>query len=126
MDASTPLLLFDPEVVTHKYELLHSDTHGNGSDVVILWSLSFSIGDEDSSDEDEIDEGYRRIFDVNEEDLQGNSPLFLTCNSGNLKIVEILVSTGADVSATNERGDTPLLVSVGVGRFDMFEWSARD
>ncbi len=106
--------------------MLHSTTHGNGSDVVILWSLSFSIGDEDSSDKDEIDEGYRRIFDVNEEDLQDNSPLFLTFNSGNLEIVEILVDTGADVSATNERGDTPLLVSVGAGRFDMFEWSARD
>jgi hypothetical protein len=88
----------------------------------MLLSLSFSIGDEDSGDEDEMDEGYRRIFDVNEEDLQGNSPLLLACSSvGNLEVAEILVAAGADVSAANERGDTPLMAAVGVGRFDMFE-----
>jgi hypothetical protein len=122
LHASTPLLLFDPELAARKYALFQAAAHGTGSDVAMLLSLSFSIGDEDSGDEDEMDEGYRRIFDVNEEDLQGNSPLLLACSSvGNLEIAEILVAAGADVSAANERGDTPLMAAVGVGRFDMFE-----
>jgi hypothetical protein len=30
---------------------------------------------------------------VNEKDSQGNPPMFLTCMSGNLEIIEILVDT---------------------------------
>ena len=37
-----------------------------------------------------------------------------------MEIAEILVGAGANVSAANERGDTPLLTAVGAGRFEMF------
>ena len=60
------------------------------------------------SDEDDI-----RTFDVNEKDSLGNSPLLLTCRSGNFEMSEMLVVAGAGVSATNKRNDTPLLAAVG-------------
>jgi ankyrin repeat protein len=79
----------------------------------MLLTLSFAVGNEKESaqedrDEDESDEGDTRTYDVNAKDAQGNSPLLLACRLGNLEIPEILVCAGAGVSATNHRGDTPL------------------
>jgi hypothetical protein len=68
----------------------------------MLLSLSFVVGEEEQSDadwidEDDSEEGDTRTFDVNEEVSDGDSPLFLTCRSGNLETDEILVVAGADV-----------------------------
>ncbi len=49
---------------------------------------------------------------MNEQDLQGNSPLLLTCRSGNFELAEMLVVAGAGVSAASERGDTLAAYSV--------------
>ncbi len=58
--------------------------HGTCSDVAMLLSLSFSVGHEDESDEDEGDESDIKTYCVNEEDSQGHEPLLLACKSGNL------------------------------------------
>ena len=58
---------------------------------------------------------------MNEDDSEGDSPLFLTCRSWNLEITEILVVAGADVSAANDREDTPLLAAVGAGKVELAE-----
>jgi hypothetical protein len=125
LHASTPLLLFDPELAARKNALFQAAAHGTGSDVAMLLILSFAVVDEtipgDWYDDDEIYEGDTRTYDVNAKDSQGNSPLLLACRSGNLEIAEILVVAGANVSAKNERGDTPLLAAVGAGRFEIFE-----
>ena len=39
----------------------------------------------------------------------------------NLEIAEILVVAGADVSAANDREDTPLLAAVGAGKVELAE-----
>ena len=85
-------------------------------------SLSFAVGE---SEENESDEGNIRTLDVNEEDSEGNTSLFLVCRSGNLEISEILMVGGADVSDTNYRDHTPLLVAVGVGKLDVDEMLVR-
>jgi ankyrin repeat protein len=85
-------------------------------------SLSFAVGE---SEENESDEGNIRTFDVNEEDSEGNTSLFLVFRSGNLEISEILMVGGADVRATNYRDHTPLLVGVGVGKLDVDEILVR-
>jgi hypothetical protein len=126
LHASTPLLLFDPELAARKNALFQAAAHGTGSDVVMLLILSFAVFDETIpgswyGDDESFEEGDTRTYDVNAKDSQGNSPLLLACRSGNLEIAEILVVAGANVSAANERGDTPLLVAVGAGRFEMFE-----
>ena len=121
LHASTPLLLFDPEWAPYKDALFQAAEHGTGSDVAMLLTLSYAVGYENESDEDESDEGDIRTFDVNEQDSQGNSPLLLACRSGNLEIAEILVVAGADVSAADYRGDTPLLAAVGAGKFELAE-----
>ena len=71
-----PLLLYDPELAPRKNALFQAAAHGTGSDVAMLLSLSFAVGDEDDgdedeSDEDESDEGKMRTYDVNEEYSRG-------------------------------------------------------
>jgi hypothetical protein len=125
LHASTPLLLFDPELPARKNALLQAAAHGTASDVAMLLRLSFAVGDcysdEVESYEDESDESDMRTYDVNEEDAQGNSSLLVACRLGNLEIAEILVGAGANVSAAKERGDTALLAAIGAGRFEMVE-----
>jgi ankyrin repeat protein len=41
--------------------------------------------------------------------------------SGNFEITVVLVVADAGVSAANERGDTPLLVTVGAGKLELAE-----
>ena len=65
-------------------------------------SLSFAVGDEEESDQNESNEGDFRTYDVNEKDSPGNAPLLLACRSGNFEIAEILVCAGAGVCAANE------------------------
>jgi hypothetical protein len=121
LQASTPLLLFDPVLAPRKDALFQAAAHGTGSDVAMLLSLSFAVREDDESDQDESDQGDMRTYDVNEKDSEGNSPLLLACRSGNFEIAEMLVVAGAGVSAANNRGDTPLLVAVGAGRLELAE-----
>jgi hypothetical protein len=124
--ASTPFRLCDSSLAPRKNALFQAAAHGTGSDVAMLLSLSFAVGDVDESDEDEGDENARdeggiRTYDMNEEDSHGNSPLLLACRFGNFEIAEMLVVAGAGVSAANEQGDTPLLAAVGAGKLELAE-----
>jgi hypothetical protein len=111
--ASPPLLLFDSAMVPRKDALFQAAAHGTGSDVAMLLSLAFALGDD------------IRTYGVNEENSQGNSPLLLACRSGNLEIAEMLLVAGAGVSAANNRGDTPLLAAVGAGKLELAEMLVR-
>jgi hypothetical protein len=77
----------------------------------MLLSLSFSVGHEDESDED---------------DSQCNEPLLLACKSGNLEIAfparfsALFLLRGNRASAANERGGT-LLAAVGAGKLELAE-----
>jgi len=118
LNASPSALLFDP-LAPRENALFQTTTHGTAPEVVMLLSFSFAVGDQEESDEDESDEDDIRTFDVNEEDSQGNSPLLLACKSVNFEVAQILVCAGAGVSATNKRGDTPLLTAVGAGKLEL-------
>jgi hypothetical protein len=111
--SSTPLLLFDRGLVPRENALLQAAAHGTAPEVAMLLSLSFAVGDDEESNEDNI-----RTY-VNEGDSEGNSPLLLACRSGKLDMAEILVFAGARVSAANKRGDTPLLAAVGAGKLEL-------
>jgi hypothetical protein len=121
---SPPLLLFDPALVPRKNALFQAAAHGTGSDVAMLLSLSFAVGDKDLSDERRVDSEIR-TYDANEKDSQGNAPLLLACRSGNLEMTEILLCGGAGVGAANKRGDTPLLTAVGSGELGIPEMLIR-
>ena len=116
-----PLLLFDQALAPRKNALFQAAAHGTGSDVAMLLSLSFAVGDEDEGDEESSDEGDFRTYDVCKEDLYGNSPLLLACRLGTFEMAEMLVCAGAGVSAANKRGDTPLLAAVGAGKLALAE-----
>ena len=49
------------------------------------------------------------------EDEGGNTPLVLACRAPNLELDTMLLDIGADASAANEEGDTPLLDAVAAG-----------
>jgi tricorn protease-like protein len=57
--------------------------------------------------------------DVNFKDVEGNSPLLLTCGAGELEVAEMLIDAGADVCGGNNSGDTPLLASVQAGSLEL-------
>ena len=97
LPASPPLLLFDRNLVPRENTLLQSVTHGTAPEVTILLSLSFTIGDDNESDEDDI-----RTYDVNEKDSEGNSPLLLACRFWKFDIV--VVSNGTNVEAVRMDG----------------------
>ena len=83
---ASPIILFDPALYPGKSALFQAVANGTGSDMAMLLSLSFGM----------------KTYNPNKISSKGNSPLLLACKSGNLQAVEILVSTGADVSAVNE------------------------
>jgi hypothetical protein len=118
--ASPPLLLFDPALAPCKNALFQATAHGTDSDVVILLSLSFVVGDKDLGDERRVDSEIR-TYDANEKDSQDNAPLLLVCRSGNLEMAEILLCANVGVGAANKRGDTPLLAAVGTGKLGLPE-----
>ncbi len=101
--------MFDPELVPREDALFQAAAHGTGSDVAMLLSLLFTVGEA------------VWIYEANEEDSLDNSPLLLACRSGNLEIAEILVVAGANVSAANNRGDAPVLTVVGAGKVELAE-----
>lgn len=44
-------------------------------------------------------------------DENGNTPLYLACESGNIDIVEFLIESGANITTVNSRGEIPLHVA---------------
>ena len=44
-------------------------------------------------------------------DRQGQTPLYIACDSGCLEIVQCLIHAAADVNQNNHKGDTPLLIA---------------
>ena len=107
LHASPPLLLFDPELAARKNALFQAAAHGTGSDVAMLLSLSFAVGDahvsyENENEEDESVEDDIRTFDVNEKDSQG--PLLAAVGAGKFELAERLVRKGADVNVINGDG----------------------
>lgn len=67
-------------------------------------------------------EGLRLTFS---RDKDKNTPLHLACCSkkgGNKKeLVDFLISNGVDVNATNEAGETPLVIAVSNGNYEATE-----
>ena len=57
--------------------LFQAAAHDTVPEVAMLLSLSFAIGEDDESDDDDI-----RTYDLNEKDSEGNVPLLLACRSG--------------------------------------------
>ena len=57
------------------------------------------------------------ITDLNQIDKDGNTPLGLAAQKGNLKIVELLISKGANVNQTDKHGNTPLYYAVHFNHF---------
>ena len=47
-------------------------------------------------------------FDVNKSDMNGRTPLFLAVRMDNLEVVQLLIDAGANVSARDADGATPL------------------
>lgn len=59
--------------------------------------------------------GFNVGIDVNTQDSAGNSLLLLASRQGHLKIVDYLLSKGADPGAPNNQTDTPLLIAAREG-----------
>lgn len=49
---------------------------------------------------------------VNLQSLDGQTPLHVAANNGNLKFGEVLIKNGAVIDAIDRRGVTPLMLSV--------------
>jgi len=48
--------------------------------------------------------------DINEENDEGETPLFEVCKNINKTIVEILFENGADINKKNKKGETPIFM----------------
>jgi hypothetical protein len=62
---------------------------------------------------------FSRIFDLNERDFEGNTPLLLACGSQDLVLAMMLKGLGADVNKANDQGDTPLLLACQAGSVEV-------
>lgn len=49
--------------------------------------------------------------DVNQQDINGNTPLHLAAASGNLRLVQSLVQNGADFAMKNHHQQTPAMMA---------------
>jgi hypothetical protein len=97
-----PFLVLDVEPGQHA---LHDAARMGGASAwiaVMLLCLSFS-----------------RIFDLNERDFEGNTPLLLACGSQDLVLAMMLKGLGADVNKANDQGDTPLLLACQAGSVEV-------
>ena len=62
---------------------------------------------------------FPRIFDLNEGDREGDTPLLLACGSQDLDLAMLLKGLGADVNKANDQGDTPLLLACQAGSVEL-------
>lgn len=51
-------------------------------------------------------------YEVNVEDIDGNTPLHIAVNNNLIYIIEILLKNGANINSLNKHGDTPLHISI--------------
>lgn len=61
--------------------------------------------------------------DVHASGPQG-SPLHEAAENGNLALVRLLVSTGAEINRINDVAETPIFLAVQQGRWEVVEWMA--
>ncbi|KAI9762377.1 MAG: hypothetical protein M1840_001270 [Geoglossum simile] len=55
---------------------------------------------------------------LNRTNYMGESPLYLAVRHGNLELIELMLSRGADPNAEDIRGETPLYVAVQLGHYE--------
>jgi ankyrin repeat protein len=121
-------LLFDPAFAPAEGAflsvLVEACVAGNETAVVaaaLLLGVSFPV-DED----DEDDEGETRVFDCNERDCNGRTALHFAAQRGcPAPLFAVLMSAGADVNATNNQDDTPLLAAVAAGNLELVKLLVR-
>lgn len=51
-------------------------------------------------------------FNINEQNREGATALYLACREGQVSVVEVLITNGADVNQATKTGRSPLHVSV--------------
>ncbi|XP_063404436.1 ankyrin repeat domain-containing protein 50-like [Mytilus trossulus] len=56
---------------------------------------------------------------LKETDVQGDTALHATCYNGHIEVGLLLIETGIDVNAVNNKGQTPLLVACANGFFNI-------
>ena len=59
--------------------------------------------------------------DINEEKLDGSTPLDETIDRSNIEIIKLLIASGVDVNKQGSGGYTPLMVAVEGGNTEMLE-----
>ncbi len=95
--------------------MFQTAVHGTALDVAMLLSASFAIGLE--SDEDDL--SGMRMYDVNDRDLEFQSPLLLACGAGKIEVVRMLLDAGAAVNDKDLEGNSPLLLACGAGKLEV-------
>ena len=51
--------------------------------------------------------------------IKGYFPLHITCKKGDLSLVKILITHGADLNTLDEHGHTPLMTAMNYGRYEI-------
>jgi len=60
--------------------------------------------------------------DINKENQDGETPLFVACKSRNKDLAVYLVEHGADVNKRDENGDTPLFYANESGHINLIRY----
>ena len=114
-----PRLLFDPAFAPAEGAFLKvaaeacNDGDGDGTAVVeaaMLLGVSFPVGNQ----------GETRAFDCNQRDHNGRTALHRAAEQGCLALLfALLISAGANLNATDNQDDTPLLLACKKGMLEM-------
>ena len=114
-----PRLLFDPAFAPAEGAFLKvaaeacNDGDGDGTAVVeaaMLLGVSFPVGNQ----------GETRVFDCNQRDRNGRTALHRAAEQGCLALLfALLISAGANLNATDNQDDTPLLLACKKGMLEM-------
>jgi len=59
------------------------------------------------------------VFDLNQQDKYGNTPLCLASQNGNINIVNFLIENGANINQKDKHGNTPLFYALRFKHFDL-------
>ena len=114
-----PRVLFDPAFAPAEGAFLKvaaeacNDGDGDGTAVVeaaMLLGVSFPVGNQ----------GETRVFDCNQRDRNGRTALHRAAEQGCLALLfALLISAGANLNATDNQDDTPLLLACKKGMLEM-------